>query len=199
MTGEFVHAEDSDRSRRLTETWNGKWPDSEPVGHLLRGRFPERWVRFHSLPASKRYAETESAHREILHRHRTVLSELLAGSDLRTLVVVAEDWGSRDLAAGWSKRHLEDPWPWKVVTDGFDPEAGRIYCWVQSGLDEPRVDALLRAAAEDRGHFLLADPNLDWLYCPYDGGADVLVRNQAERDTLRDRHIEWLSSRDDGL
>jgi hypothetical protein len=45
----------------------------------------------------------------------------------------------------------------------------------------------------------VADPALDWLYHPYDGGMDVIAPSTTERDALRDRHRGWLSARLDGL
>jgi len=42
----------------------------------------DRWVRFHSLPESKRYASDEIERRTILHRHYTVLGELFSGADV---------------------------------------------------------------------------------------------------------------------
>lgn len=38
----------------------------------------DQWVRFHSLPRSKRYADTLSEYQILLDRHNTVLSELKA-------------------------------------------------------------------------------------------------------------------------
>lgn len=198
MTGDLARPENDDRARRLTDCWNAKWPNSEPLGYVLRGDFPERWVRFHSLPDSKRYAGTPEEAAEILRRHRTVLAEL-HGSDVSELVVVGADWGPPDIASGWSKNHLNDPWLWRVAQDTFDPEAGPVYCWVQSGVDDAALDALLTAAANDAGRFLVADPGLNWLYCPYGGGVDVLLGDHLERDALRDRHSDWLSGRSDGL
>ncbi|WP_078592168.1 DUF3885 domain-containing protein [Streptomyces pseudogriseolus] len=32
------------------------------------------------------------------------------------------------------------------------------------------------------------------LYHPYDGGADVFLTSPEERDRMRDRHADWLSS-----
>jgi hypothetical protein len=196
-TGEFDHAEDSGRSRQLTELWEEKWPGCEPVGYLLRSRHPERWVRFHSLPGSKRYADDPEEYRELLRRHRTLLTELMKGSDTSPLIVVAVDWGSQDLASGSSREQVPKAWPWRIVDDDFDPEAGRLYCWVQLGVDEGGLDALLLSTADDEGRFLIAGPDLDWLYCPYDGGVDVLLSSTAERDALRGRHAGWLPSLDD--
>lgn len=56
--------------------WDRCFPDCEPIGHHLRVTFPERWVRFHSLPGSKRYPEDETEYAEVLARHNAILGEL---------------------------------------------------------------------------------------------------------------------------
>ncbi len=56
--------------------WDRCFPDCEPIGHHLRVTFPERWVRFHSLPGSKRYPEDETDYVEVLARHNAILGEL---------------------------------------------------------------------------------------------------------------------------
>ncbi|WP_456695409.1 DUF3885 domain-containing protein [Aeromicrobium sp. P5_D10] len=45
---------------KLTTNWQQRWPGVRPVGHELPNNVPDRWVRFHSLPHSKRYAATPS-------------------------------------------------------------------------------------------------------------------------------------------
>ncbi|WP_425457790.1 DUF3885 domain-containing protein [Catellatospora sichuanensis] len=45
----------------------------------MRSRSPDRWVRFHSLPGSKRYPENEGEYGTVLNRHHTVLDQLGAG------------------------------------------------------------------------------------------------------------------------
>lgn len=42
----------------LTTAWRTRW-GGDPIAYELRVRHIDRWVHFHSLPRSKRYAETE--------------------------------------------------------------------------------------------------------------------------------------------
>lgn len=59
---------------------------------------------------------------------------------------------------------------------------------------------MLRAAAEwELAHVVVGPDGLDWLYHPYDGGADVIARSSAERDRLRLRFRDWLSLEPHGL
>ena len=57
-------------------------------------------VRFHSLPGSQRYAESEEQYTEILRRHATILADLLSEDgepgDTDLLVVIAS-WSAVQL------------------------------------------------------------------------------------------------------
>jgi hypothetical protein len=61
------------------------------------------------------------------------------------------------------------------------------------------LDPLLRRAADDVDCFLFTNESVDWIYAPYDGGADVIARTPSDRDALRKRYAEWLSSYPGGL
>ena len=39
----------------LAELWRQRRPSGPPVAHTLRSTYPDCWVRFHSLPESKRH------------------------------------------------------------------------------------------------------------------------------------------------
>jgi hypothetical protein len=57
----------------------------KPVSYELRGRLHDRWVRFHSLPESKRNADDEEEYAVLIRRH-------LHGEELpRLLRLVADD------------------------------------------------------------------------------------------------------------
>ncbi|GAA1622656.1 hypothetical protein GCM10009733_019120 [Nonomuraea maheshkhaliensis] len=61
----------------LSALWWSHWPDSPPIAHQLHGD-RDRWVRFHSLPEPKRYADTAAEYQILLDRYNTVLTELCA-------------------------------------------------------------------------------------------------------------------------
>ena len=73
----------------LARLWRERHPSVPPVAHTFRGVFADRWVRFHSLPESKRYPESEDEYAIVLHRYNTVLDELFAGQEV---FVVTSDW-----------------------------------------------------------------------------------------------------------
>ena len=189
LSGEFAAVEQSPRSSELSQRWERAWPGAEPSRFSLRAG-NERWVRFHSLPDGKRYADNADEAREMLRRHHEVLEALSGGAPPEQLLVLAPDHGRHDLGSGWSKAYLPDPWPWRTFID--DSSESRVFCWAASGLTQRQLDALLTACAEDQAFPLILDQSMCWIYCPYDGGADVVLATEAERLWLEERHSDWL-------
>jgi hypothetical protein len=59
----------------MLDAWDQWFPNCEPVAHHLRAAFPDRWVRFHSLPGAKRYADNDAEYATISERHNRILGE----------------------------------------------------------------------------------------------------------------------------
>ncbi|MFF4879653.1 hypothetical protein [Micromonospora sp. NPDC000668] len=189
----------------LIELWEQRWPECPPFAHWLRGRYPDRWVRFHSLPGSKRYADNDSEYAIVLDRHYTVLSELGPGA---VLLVVTSEWteGPATTPRMWLRRSEVAPsaWHWQtLLEDREDEPEYRIYTQLYAETVPWRrgaIDVLLRAVADDElANVILAPNDFRWLYHPYDGGADVILPTQEQRDALKARHPDWLSEQPSGL
>ncbi|WP_007509911.1 MULTISPECIES: DUF3885 domain-containing protein [Pseudofrankia] len=189
----------------LTQSWERRWPECPPVAHWLRDRYPDRWVRFHSLPESKRYPTDETEYAIVLRRHYTVLSALAPGPDL---LVVTSEW-TENVEPGspvWPTRSQIAPraWHWRTVLEEPDeaPEwrsytqlYAEVMPWRQGA-----IDAVLRAVANDElANVILAPIDLGWLYHPYDGGADVILPTRERRDALKVQYRAWLSRHSLGL
>lgn len=192
----------------MTDRWRAAYGACPPVGYELRGWFPDRCVRFHSLPDSRRYANTEEEYAEILRRERHTLSDGLAGdastSEPVALVLMSASWSG---TAGPTPRTRElssllpaNYWT-SLILDDSDPEyLSWIHLWIsRSSLDDPALDEVLRLVADDAARLIVLSDAFSWLYAPYDGGADVIARSTAERDLLRSEHKNWLSAHPSGL
>ena len=186
-----------DEVESLTAAWRTRW-GGNPVGYELRGRHADRWVRFHSLPQSKRYAETEGEYAIILDRHHQVLTELGSDENLYLIAGYFED------ARGGISPDPRHPGaiPWLTI----EPD-DRSYFEIPLRLyvaaiphDRRTLDPLLRGVADDEiGYAIIAPLDLRWLYHPYDGGADCIAPTADERDVLKSRHADWLSAHPAGL
>ncbi len=189
---------------RLSAAWEDRRERCRPVGHLLSETYREQWVRFHYLPGSKRYPESEREYRVLLRRQHTLLADLRAPAEL---LVITCAWHEED-RPGPAERSpaLAAVAPgtyWRAVVEDehIDPaQQVPVHLYAGRLANTPQaLDPLLRAVADEVTiGVILAPDSLDWLVHPYDGGIDIIARSEAERDALRLRHAGWLSSHPEG-
>jgi hypothetical protein len=188
-----------DLTQRLDAAWAARWAETPPIAHLLRSLHPELWVRCHSLPESKRYAESDAEYATVLRRHHSVLDELAASGDC---FVIAAGFGSEDLSAGRLSL-LPAATYWRTVTEPDDPEpepvVAQLYVSLMRYPSSELDDVLISAADWQLAWTIVAPPDLHWLYHPYDGGADVIAPSSLERDRLKGKFARWLSKHPAGL
>lgn len=166
--------------------WSEQFPDSPPVGFMLRQIYPERWLRIHSLPGSKRYGETEEEYAELLLRHNAVATETLTEGSACYLI-----------QGFWVETH-EEQGGWVVTLEG--EEQNRRFEVTETIWKHSQHDALLREVADWKtANVVFASRESGRLYAPYDGGADLIFRNAQERDELKRVYGAWLSAHPEGL
>jgi hypothetical protein len=192
----------------LTARWARAWGDWRPVSHELPVRGNERWVRFHSLPGSKRYAGNEDEYAEIMRRHLTVLAELLSHDNAdaeRELMVVTVSWsdapGPVPRTAELSRAMPAAAYWTSVLTGINDPDDTWWHLWVSAArLHSQELSQLLRLVADDgTAGVIITTADMGWLYAPYDGGADVIAATADHRNQLHRAHKDWLSDHPAGL
>ncbi|MEU9041087.1 MULTISPECIES: hypothetical protein [unclassified Kitasatospora] len=180
----------------LTALWQRRWPGCEPVGNGLYSEGRDVWVRFHSLPESKRYPDDEREYAIVLERYNTVLDELFAGTEV--YVITPERTSEPPAPAA---RPGTTHWRSWQQTDDPDPEFW-VHCHAfveQRPWRRGCLDGLLRRVADDEvAGVIITDTELLRVYHPYDGGADVFLTTTQERDRLKERHSEWLSKHPQG-
>jgi hypothetical protein len=186
--------------------WDRCFPNCEPLGHHLRVAFPERWVRFHSLPESKRYPEDETEYAEVLERHNAILRALAQPASQVVLVTTGYS-GSPEPLRSYPAVVAFDPSavPWRSVAmhrveEGFD-EPSYWHLFASAWDWRPGAfDPLVRLVADDAvANVLMVAPDCRWVLHPYDGGMDVIAESPEARQSLRAEHSAWLSARGDGL
>lgn len=196
MTSDDLATHDAVDAAALSVLWDERWPGCSKLPYELRRR-RDRWVRFHALPGSKRYPESEAEYETVLARHNTILTGLAV--DRAVLVVTAGYSGAAEpqepcrTAEAVAVHPDATYWTSECIDD--EPAAGswaHLYAGRLSW-SPGRLDALLRQVVDEViADVLVADTNLRWLYHPYDGGMDVLLPSTADRDALRDRYPGWL-------
>jgi hypothetical protein len=176
------------------QTWMHTFEGALPAGFLLRQRYPDRWLRIHSLPESKRYpAEYE----ELLNRHNTVAAYALGEGNQCSLFVTRfgenREWSDSNLSSLMGG----------IPTHAFaseDPDEPMQFFALQVTWRRSAFDKLICAVADDQtGPILFANTAAKSIYAPYDGGADLFFPSSAAVATARVQFRSWLSAREDGL
>ena len=193
-------------SEEFPALWRHWYPGAPPVGFLLRDAYPERWVRIHSLPDSKRYATSEPEHAELRRRHNAVASDVLGDGSACALVI------HQACDTRWSRGLGRIA----ALTDGDLPRLGQLpsELWEDEGavFDAPMClfgggvtwqpdvfDGFVGAVADDKVRGLIVELDRGGVYAPYDGGADLFYPTEVERDAARTCFALWLSPLPEGL
>lgn len=183
----------------LTQYWVANYGNTPPAE--LRHAFHERWVRFHSLPEAKRYADSEQETLIVLRRYNSILAALAEDQDTvlllstghsQTPTPVRDDTFLGKFDPGAS------PW-WSISPeDDGDPYT---HVFVSEWTWKPGVfDPLLRLVADwTIANIQIMNVSSRWLVHPYDGGTDVILPTTTERNRLKQTFSSWLSQRKDGL
>ena len=191
---------------KLTNYWNTSFPDQAPIAYKLKNNLSERWVRFHSLPDSKRYAENESEYNEILTRHNKILNEL--GAENHYVYIVAPEYSDKKEPEPLSEKLKSiignaSYWQTVAIHDPEDDEEYHSYMHLyelQVKYTNGTFDKTFRLVANDElANIMIICPELNWVFHPYDGGSDIVLANEIEKQKLKNKFKNWLSSHPEGL
>jgi len=183
--------------------WRSQFGEIAPRGHLLRRALSEHWVRFHSLPDSKRYAESVEEYAELQRRHLAVASALFgAGEPLYVFRAHIGDPRLRGRArhqlAGRQFREAVAVLP--LESRGWDEDEDRMHVRALVTKWKPDFfEAAIRLLADWKEVGIsFVSPATRNIFCPYDGGMDVFTFSIVPEE-LRTRFTSWRSARPDGL
>ncbi|MGN6127586.1 MAG: DUF3885 domain-containing protein [Humibacter sp.] len=191
--------------QELGSAWERRAGRAIPASWSLREHLADRWVRFHSLPGAKREAETKAEEEILLDRHHEVLVALRRSSSGEVVLVLLRWDGQGTVRASRGFRRIASSWSfWRTFVDETtaDEENETITASAfvrRLPATREGLDPWFRRAADHADVFAITDDAVDWVYAPYDGGADVIAPTIEARDALRERFSAWLSPRADGL
>jgi hypothetical protein len=182
--------------------WVRAYPASPPIGFLLREKYHDSWFRIHSLPRSKRYPENDGEMLEVLHRHNAVLDALLQPhNDFVLLTTGYSDEPTPvmpKLLQTDSTLRGSSSFAFTVTSDTGSPFWHffvTLLNWHRGCLDS----VLAQIATDTIADILVIGVEQNCAYHPYDGGGDIIVRNDEARTALKQTLSAWLSPRTDGM
>jgi hypothetical protein len=185
--------------------WNNSYPESYPIGHELKWIYNSRWFRIHSLPESKRYANTAEEYEIIFSRQNEIIDEVIGpGEDIIVLfgMYVGDDIINRNYnqISDFEKFNpvlrLELH---KLRPEEYDEEIIYDVFIKNDKWQSGKMNKLLKAIADDEIRAIILSTNKKSIIIPYDGGLDVIAESSEMRDALKLKYKEWLSTTEDGM
>jgi hypothetical protein len=199
----------ADEFQPIWSAATGKMP---PVTYLFQGEFQDRWFRIHSLPESKRYADTPAEWQLLLQRQHTLLKDLLGAEKRLLLFTGYYTHGEAEHATGFQDfiareaafRELSfTPLPTVDLhvldSEVYEPGAHYWPLLAELAPNAPQLEAILCAIADDISRAVFIGEHSHVLVAPYDGGVDIILPSSQLRDRYRHKYSAWLSARADGL
>lgn len=196
-------------SNSFQSQWDQFYPNNLPISHLLKHYFPQSWFRIHSLPESKRYANTPAEYELLLNRQNEIITDCL-GDDASIFIVSGHYFTfSRNIKAYDPafilayKFHLEQEINLTQANpeyyDGEDKDHYFRPCSVKVAWQANEHNDLLKKIADDEVRAFMISFEQNIIVAPYDGGIDFIIFDKTKRNALRDKYKDWLSPREDGL
>jgi hypothetical protein len=188
--------------------WTSYYPGILPIPHNFRNDYPERWFRIHSLPGSKRYADTSEEWNILLTRQNEIITDLF-GNNAPILFLTGEYSfeGGTELHPVGSVNSISDfgfiSLPaidlYKIAPEQYDEGQyfNPVFCeetWLQKKFDNVLIDV-----ADDNLHAFFVSIEKKFIIAPYDGGMDIIPDNAETRNHYKSKYKSWLSVRQDGL
>lgn len=174
--------------KNLVESWNITFQATPPLGYLLRKTFSDRWIRIHSLPNGKRYPETDKEKADLLCRNLIGAHKIFSSGDPCLVILAAVDIETNFSSCpkiknlglkkvdGWSEFYKRMP--------EYEQEVENLEFYVAEKTWEiSEISEILLAVSDEK-----IDPILFYnqkklrVFCPYDGGADLIFECAKEKD-----------------
>jgi hypothetical protein len=169
--------------------WNSLYPETPPINYFFKERFKKRWLRIHSLPQSKRYADTKEEWDILLDRQNTVISDLI-GEDAVIKVVINFIGIDNYLFKSFNFINIG------VFTDMERETVFQSFLFETTWQKNTLNPLLIMIAQEEMRAFIIGD---DCLIAPYDGGMDLIFKDGCTKGVFKEKYNDWLSAREDGL
>jgi hypothetical protein len=194
--------------------WQKNYNGIPIIGYVLKQYFSDKWFRIHSLPNSKRYADTEDEMKIILDRQNALIGDLIGEQQKYLLFLSAysenpklECFSGVDGAIILDTIQLS-----KVLPEHFEDDYYFHTAIIEKQWRAGSIDNYLRAVANDEDiiaicsmdyypiyRFSIVDTEKNIIISPYDGGMDIFLNNTHERDAVKSKYKGWLSFTESGL
>ena len=188
-----------ENSNEFASYWLKDFKGIPPLGYVVRAYLAENWTRFHALPKSKRYADTDWERQTILARANALAEECFG--DRNTLWLVTERYDKSDIAANnlAQEEHMTHVLSWVDEDEDLEHQCQREFWATKVAWKLASLDRYFSGVAEEEYSLALYDPSTSKVLAPYDGGFDIFSFQTDFLTSIEEKYGHWISDRPDKL
>jgi hypothetical protein len=189
--------------------WAENFAETPPINHLFKHLLNEKWLRIHSLPEAKRYADTDEDWAELFERQHTLFQDLMPTDEPFYLILGLYSQGENvfdksifedyDFFKTLTFNELEKVDLYKMSGDWYDESMFYTPYFAEVKNQPSDFDTILKAIANDEIRVFFLNSKNNCIIAPYDGGVDLILENEETRIFYKEKYGKWLPEREDGL
>jgi hypothetical protein len=171
----------------MEKFWQTIYPLCPPINHLFKIFYTDRWLRIHSQPDSKRYAETDDEWETLLNTQNNILDDVFNDNEKFYLFTGSLSSNTFNIVEGSEIKHqclqnfkfsameLVDL---HAVTKEYYAE-DIFYTPVFTALQytSKGYNNILKSIANDELRVFFLNPKTKTIFAPYNGGVDIIYAN----------------------
>jgi hypothetical protein len=195
--------------QEFQDFWAKNFTGIPPINHLFKHLLNEHWLRIHSLPEAKRYANTPEEWSDLMHRQNTLFADLMPVDD--PICIVSGIYSNEEKVFD---KTVFDELPYfktmkfegldsldmfELSQDWYDEGVKFTPCFAEEVYTPGVFDDILKSIANDEWRLFFLDPKSLTIIAPYDGGVDLIFKDVITRQAYRKKYAAWLSEREDGM
>lgn len=180
-------------SPEFKRKWECHFDITPPLMHILRHKYVDRWVRFHSFSDDHAFIKSSNEMHVAIHKYRKISENVIADGESVWIALSyanGEEFGRRGpprvtrgalpLVAKASTLEGEDEYTWSFY--------GKKLRWSFEG----HLQLWREIAAGRTGAALAMCSSTGAIFSPYEGGVDVIAATIDQAATLRSSFQRWI-------
>lgn len=184
--------------------WQTQYPEAYPIGYELKWIYSNRWFRIHSLPDSKRYAESTREYQILLSRQNEIISDLI-GEEIELIFLFGlyagdltnDNYHQIDGLGKFNKVETLDLH--KIRPEEYEETFLYDIFIKTTKWKSNEYNSLLKLIADFEIKMMFICPEKNRIINPYDGGVDIIMETEQLRDITKQKYYKWLSKHPEEL
>jgi hypothetical protein len=186
------------KKENIESYWESNFPTCPPINYLLKIFYTDRWLRIHSLPDSKRYADTDTEWVTLFQTQNSILDDIFIEGEMiylltgvySNLEITFPDNNLSDNAAlkAFDFSALEKVDLYAMTKDYCEENTFYTPYCTEIFYKSSQYNDLLKSIANDEIRAFFLNPKSNIIFAPYDGGIDIIYSDKKTKDFYQTKY-----------